>query len=123
MIHPVSYCLCETGPALSKIVSGGCGSGESTHVAVACRNDFFGMTAPPRTCSCTRGRPAKNIPNSLTEVAVGTDELIRANPNVNAFFVFFLKYFLGRQSPLRLRCFAIPTKNPPTYFLRGSAGE
>ena len=53
----------------------------------------MGSAAPPRTCSCTRGRLAKNIPERVTKVPAGIEKLIRDHPRVNKFFQFFQKNF------------------------------
>lgn len=59
----------------------------------------MGSSAPPRTCSCTRGRLAKNIPERVTVVAAGIDEDIRTREKVNTFFHFFEKKFRPSKSP------------------------
>jgi hypothetical protein len=50
---------------------------------------FIGSTAPPRTCSDSRGRPVKNIPDAATWVAVGIENSIEEFHEVNVFFDFF----------------------------------
>ena len=55
----------------------------------------FEPSALPRTCSCTRGRLAKNIPVRVNQVTVGIENLIRDLPRVNEFFHFFQKNFQG----------------------------
>ena len=52
-----------------------------------------GPSAPPRICSNTRGRLAKNIPVRVNKVTVGIENIIRVHPRVNDFFQFFKKRF------------------------------
>jgi hypothetical protein len=54
---------------------------------------FAGPSAPPRICSNTRGRLAKNIPVRVNKVTVGIENNIRDHPRVNDFFHFFKKRF------------------------------
>jgi hypothetical protein len=123
MIHPVSVCLCETGPTLSKIVIQWL---QKWRVNPCCfrfvAEADFGSSAPPRTCSCTRGRLAKNIPERVTVVAAGIDEDIRTREKVNTFFHFFEKNF-APQNPRQLDPHAPEKRSPANPVSIGVCGR
>jgi len=114
--------LCETGPALSKIDTSGCGSGDATPDLSFSNGRFLGPSAPPRICSNTRGRLAKNIPVRVNKVTVGIENSIRDHPRVNDFFQFFKNIFTPIIPRRRYSSFS-KTKTPANPLSMGFGGR
>jgi hypothetical protein len=106
MIHPVSVACAKPDLRYQRSIPVAAEAVMQPQIFRLVTEDFLGPSAPPRICSNTRGRLAKNIPVRVNKVTVGIENSIRDHPRVNDFFQFFQKYFYAHH----------PT--PPLFFLQ-----